>query len=230
MKKLKKILVVDDDRTVCDLLKIHLEKEDYDVIIADDGNEAMLKFNTLRPEMIILEVNITGIDGWQLCREIRKIGPTPVIFLTEKSEIFDKILAFELGADDYIIKPFDVREVVARIRAIARRAQAQMAKLSFDEITLHNLYINLTRYIVKINGKIVNMAPKELELLYFFASNPNRVYTRNQLLDEIWGVDYYGDFRTVDVHIKRLRAKLKGVSDKWKLATVWGVGYKFECE
>ena len=230
MINVKKILIVDDDKNICELLKKHLEKEGYGVIISDNGDEALVKIQALVPDMILLDVMISGMDGWQLCREIRKNYTTPVIFITAKSEIFDKLLGFELGADDYITKPFDVREVVARIKAISNRIYQEAGKFAVKEISYENIQINLSEYTVRIKNKIIDMPPKELELLYFMASNPNRVYTRDQLLDEVWGFDYYGDSRTVDVHIKRIRKKLEGVSDKWRFATVWGVGYKFESD
>ncbi len=227
---MKKILIVDDDKNICDLLRKHLEKEGYTVIISDNGDEALVKIHALKPDMILLDVMLPGTDGWQICREIRKTSTTPVIFITSKSEIFDKLLGFELGADDYITKPFDAREVVARVKAVSGRACREKTKFVSKAISFENLDINLSEYRVKINEKHVDMPPKELELLYFMASNANRVYTRDQLLDEVWGFDYYGDSRTVDVHIKRLRKKLEGVSDKWRFTTVWGVGYKFESE
>ncbi len=227
---MKKILIVDDDKNTCELLKQHLEKEGNNVIISVDGDEALVKFQALKPDMILLEVLISGTDGWQVCREIRKTSNTPIIFITSKTEIFDKILGFELGGDDYITKPFDVREVVARVKAVAKRACNEKTKFVAKELFYDNMQINLTQYMVKINGENVSMPPKELELLYFLASNPNRVYTRDQLLDEVWGFEYYGDSRTIDVHIKRLRSKLNGVSDKWGIVTVWGRGYRFESD
>lgn len=227
---MKKILIVDDDKNICDLLKKHLEKEGYTVIISDDGDEALVKIRALKPDMILLDVTISGMDGWQVCREIRKSHSMPVIFITAKSEIFDKLLGFELGADDYIVKPFDAREVVARVKAVAKRSCKEKTKFVSKEISFENIHINLSEYRVRINDELIDMPPRELELLYFMASHANRVYTRDQLLDEIWGFDYYGDSRTVDVHIKRLRKKLEGVSDKWGLTTVWGVGYKFESD
>ncbi len=227
---MKKILIVDDDKNICEHLKLNLEKEGYSVIISHDGNEAMVKYQALNPDMVLLEVLIPGMDGWQVCREIRKNDNIPIIFITGKIEIFDKILGFELGADDYITKPFDVREVIARVKAVEKRACIEKSQFVTKEIFYDKLHINLTRYAVKIDGKNVDMPPKELELLYFLASNPNRVYTRDQLLDEVWGFEYYGDSRTIDVHIKRLRSKLNGVSDKWNIVTVWGRGYRFESE
>ncbi len=227
---MKKILIVDDDKNICEHLKLNLEKEGYSVVVSQDGNEAMVKYQALKPDMVLIEVLVPGIDGWQVCREIRKTDSAPIIFITGKTEIFDKLLGFELGADDYITKPFDIREVIARVKTVEKRACIEKPHFVTKEIFYDKLHINLTRYAVKIDGKNVDMPPKELELLYFLASNPNRVYTRDQLLDEVWGFEYYGDSRTIDVHIKRLREKLEGVSDKWGLSTVWGVGYKFESE
>jgi len=228
VKKLKKILIVDDDKNVCEYLRRNFEKEGFKVIISNNGNEAMIKFHALRPEMVMLDVLLTGMDGWQVCREIRKISRIPIIFITSKSDIFDMMLGFEIGADDYILKPFDVREVIARVRAIQRRIAVEKPKFTTKEIFYENIHINLTDYTVKINGDVVDIPPKEIELLYYMASNPNRVFTRDQLLDSVWGVDFYGETRTVDVHIKKLRQKLEGASDKWNLTTVWGVGYKFQ--
>lgn len=224
----EKVLIVDDDKNICDLLRVYLEKEGFSTIIANDGNEALLKFNTLNPDMILLDVMIPGLDGWQVCQEIRKISDTPIIMLTAKSEVTDKILGLGLGADDYIIKPFNTREVVARIKAVTRRSSKTNVVPEIKEVNFDKLSINLTRYVLKVDGKLIDAPPKEIELLYYMASRPNDVFTRNQLLDNVWGVDYYGDSRTVDVHIKRLRAKLGNVSDQWSLKTVWGVGYKFE--
>lgn len=223
-----KVLIVDDDKNICDLLRVYLEKEGYSTIIANDGNEALLKFNTLNPDMILLDVMIPGLDGWQVCQEIRKTSDTPIIMLTAKSEVTDKILGLGLGADDYIIKPFNTREVVARIKAVTRRSSKTNIVPEIKEVNFDKLSINLTRYVLKVDGKLIDAPPKEIELLYYMASRPNDVFTRNQLLDSVWGVDYYGDSRTVDVHIKRLRAKLGNVSNQWNLKTVWGVGYKFE--
>lgn len=225
-----KILIVDDDKNICDLLRIYLEKEGYSTIISYNGEEAMVKFNALNPNIVLLDIMLPGMDGWQICREIRKISPVPILILTAKGEVFDKVLGLELGADDYIVKPFDTKEVLARIKAVTRRTSLMPSGNDNKELFYDNLHINLSRYVLKVKGKVVDTPPKELELLFFLASNPNRVYTRDQLLDEVWGFEYYGDSRTIDVHIKRLRAKLEGVSDKWTLKTVWGVGYKFECD
>ncbi len=225
---LGKILVVDDDKNICELLRLYLEKEGYGVILSHDGEEAVVKFNALNPDMVLLDIMLPGLDGWQVCREIRKKSNVPIIMLTAKGETFDKVLGLELGADDYVVKPFDTKEVIARIKAVLRRIGQSNNQEEVKEVTFENLHINMTRYELKVNGKVVEAPPKELELLFHLASNPNRVYTRDQLLDEVWGFEYYGDSRTIDVHVKRLREKLEGVSDKWALKTVWGVGYKFE--
>ena len=222
-----KILIADDDTNICELLRLYIEKEGFEVEIAHDGKEAMELFEKSDPALIMLDIMMPELDGWQVCREIRKKSQCPIIMLTAKGEVFDKVLGLELGADDYIVKPFETKEVVARIRAVLRRSGmtdgGQVKEVKYDKLS-----INLTNYELKVDGKQIDTPPKELELIYHLASNPNRVLTRNQLLDEVWGFDYYGDSRTVDVHIKRLREKLEGVSDKWSLKTVWGVGYKFE--
>lgn len=225
---LEKVLIVDDDKNICDLLRVYLEKEGYSTIISNEGNEAMVKFNSLNPDIVLLDIMLPGMDGWQICKEIRKASDTPIIMLTAKSEIFDKVLGLELGADDYIVKPFDTKEVLARIKAVARRSGKLPKPVEMQEVHYDKLSINLTRYVLKTGGKVIDAPPKEIELLFYLASNPNRVFTRDQLLDEIWGFDYYGDSRTIDVHIKRLRGKLCGISKQWDLTTVWGVGYKFE--
>lgn len=225
---LEKVLIVDDDKNICDLLRVYLEKEGYSTIISNEGNEAMVKFNSLNPDIVLLDIMLPGMDGWQICKEIRKASDTPIIMLTTKSEIFDKVLGLELGADDYIVKPFDTKEVLARIKAVARRSGKLPKPVEMQEVHYDKLSINLTRYVLKAGGKVIDAPPKEIELLFYLASNPNRVFTRDQLLDEIWGFDYYGDSRTIDVHIKRLRGKLCGISKQWDLTTVWGVGYKFE--
>lgn len=222
-----KILIVDDDENICELLRLYLEKDGFSTIVANDGKQAV-EFNTKHsPDLILLDIMLPLLDGWQVCREIRKNSDIPIIMLTAKGETFDKILGLELGADDYISKPFDTKEVVARIKAVLRRtdkkSEPAQKKVSFDK-----LIINLTNYELIVNGVQIDTPPKELELIYHLANNPNRVYTRDQLLDEVWGFDYYGDSRTVDVHVKRLREKLEGTSDEWSLKTVWGVGYKFE--
>ena len=224
-----KILIVDDDVNICELLRLYLEKDGFDAEVITDGITALNTFDSVEPDLILLDIMLPGVDGWQICREIRKTSQVPIIMLTAKGETFDKVLGLELGADDYITKPFETKEVVARIKAVLRRSGTQTAvpelpkEVSFDKLT-----INLTNYELKVNGNPIDTPPKELELIFHLASNPNRVYTRDQLLDEVWGFEYYGDSRTVDVHVKRLREKLEGVSDKWELKTVWGVGYKFE--
>ncbi len=226
----EKILVVDDDTNICELLRLYLEKEGYVVKIVNDGVSAINAFKQENPDLTLLDIMIPKLDGWQVCREIRKFSDKPIIMLTAKGETFDKVLGLELGADDYVTKPFDTKEVVARIKAVLRRTAPAPASDTSDvkEVNYDKLSINLTNYEMKVNGVSVDTPPKELELIYHLASNPNRVFTRDQLLDEVWGFDYYGDSRTVDVHIKRLREKLEGVSDKWELKTVWSVGYKFE--
>lgn len=225
-----KILVVDDDLNICELLKLYLENDGYTVFIANDGQEAVNTFLGKTPDLVLLDIMLPKMDGWQVCREIRKTSSAPIIMLTAKGETFDKVLGLELGADDYVVKPFDAKEVMARVKAVLRRTKGETEnKESEKKVVIYdNLEINITNYEMKVKGVAVDTPPKELELIYHFASNPNRVYTRDQLLDEVWGFDYYGDSRTVDVHVKRLREKLEGVSDKWTLKTVWGVGYKFE--
>ena len=227
---LDKVLIVDDDKNICDLLRLYLEKEGYSVILSHDGEEAVVKFNALKPDIVLLDVMLPGLDGWQVCREIRKKSNIPILMITAKSDTFDKVLGLELGADDYIVKPFDSKEVIARIKAVVRRTGQSPAEMEVREVRYDKLSVNMTRYELKVDGKVVDAPPKELELLFYLASNPNRVYTRDQLLDEVWGFEYYGDSRTIDVHIKRLREKLEGVSDKWELKTVWGVVYKFETD
>ena len=224
----EKILVVDDDTNICELLRLYLEKEGYVVRIVNDGVSAINAFKQENPDLTLLDIMIPKLDGWQVCREIRKFSDKPIIMLTAKGETFDKVLGLELGADDYVTKPFDTKEVVARIKAVLRRTAPASDTSDVKEVNYDKLSINLTNYEMKVNGVSVDTPPKELELIYHLASNPNRVFTRDQLLDEVWGFDYYGDSRTVDVHIKRLREKLEGVSDKWELKTVWSVGYKFE--
>ena len=226
----EKILVVDDDTNICELLRLYLTKEGYQVTVANDGEEGLEKFNQVKPDMVLLDVMMPKMDGLEVCRRIRKLGNTPVMMLTAKGETFDKVLGLELGADDYVVKPFDAKEVVARVKAVLRRTQGKNdnAEESKKVVTYDKLEINIANYELKVNGVQIDTPPKELELIYHFASNPNRVFTRDQLLDEVWGFEFYGDSRTVDVHVKRLREKLEGVSDKWELKTVWGVGYKFE--
>ena len=225
----KRILCIDDDTNICDLLKMYLTKEGFEVDVANDGIQGMDVFRARTPDLILLDIMMPNMDGWQVCKEVRKVSGVPIIMVTAKGETIDKVLGLELGADDFIVKPFDMNEVVARIKAVLRRSSQQGSGqpevLRFDRVE-----ISLQRYELKIDGKTVDLPPKELELMYFLASNRNRVFTRDQLLDKVWGYDYLGDSRTVDVHIKRLREKLEGVSDKWSLKTVWGVGYKFEVE
>ncbi len=226
----QKILIVDDDNNIAELISLYLTKECFETRIVNDGEQALKEFSVFQPDLILLDLMLPGIDGYQVCREIRHTSDVPIIMLSAKGETFDKVLGLELGADDYIVKPFDTKEVVARIKAIARRVSAAPAETEVREVRYDKLSVNMTRYELRVNGKVVDTPPKELELLFYLASNPNRVYTRDQLLDEVWGFEYYGDSRTIDVHIKRLREKLEGVSDKWSLKTVWGVGYKFESE
>lgn len=223
-----KVLVVDDDINIVKLIKLYLEKEGYEVITSHNGREALELFKREKPSIIILDIMMPEMDGNQVCREIRKTSDVPVIMLTARGETFDKVLSLELGADDYMVKPFETKELVARIKAILRRSEAKGGSGSEESISFDKLEVSLTNYELKIDGRILEIPPKELELLYFLASNPNRVFTREQLLEEVWGFDYFGDSRTVDVHIKRLREKLEGVDANWQLKTVWGVGYKFE--
>ena len=225
-----KILVVDDDLHICELLKLYLENENYTVYVANDGQSAVDIFAAKAPDLVLLDIMLPKMDGWQVCREIRKSSSVPIIMLSAKGETFDKVLGLELGADDYVTKPFEAKEVMARIKAVLRRTKGDgdSRKKKKKTVIYDKLEINIVNYELKVNGVAVDTPPKELELIYHFASNPNRVYTRDQLLDEVWGFDYYGDSRTVDVHVKRLREKLEGVSEQWALKTVWGVGYKFE--
>ncbi len=222
-----KILIVDDESNIVELIRLYLEKEGFFTVSAKNGTEALAKFRSENPDLIILDIMIPEPDGWQVCREIRRSSNVPIIMLTAKSETFDKVLGLELGADDYLTKPFEAKELVARVKAVLRRTETKEGEQK-KVITFENLSINIDNYELEINGKLVDVPPKELELLYFLASNPNRVYTREQLLEEVWGFDYFGDSRTVDVHIKRLREKLESVEGNWHLKTVWGVGYKFE--
>ena len=222
-----KIMVVDDDANICELLRLYLEKEGFDPVIAPNGVKALELFDSEKPDLILLDVMMPQLDGWQVCREIRKKSQCPIIMLTAKGEVFDKVLGLELGADDYVVKPFEAKEVIARVKAVLRRSGVQNQKKA-KEVSYDGLYINMENYELRVRGKQIDTPPKEMELIYHLASNPNRVYTRDQLLDEVWGFEYYGDSRTVDVHVKRLREKLDGVSDQWTLKTVWGVGYKFE--
>ena len=221
----KKILIVEDEANIRELLRLYLEREGYTVLEAENGVEGIKKWKSDKPDMLLLDVMMPVMDGWAVCKEIRAESDVPVIMLTAKGETADRVSGLEMGADDYIVKPLEMPEVIARVRAVFRRMAPDDApeKLSFD-----NLVIDKQAYDLVIKGKRVDAPPKEIELLYFLASSPNRVFTRAQLLDDVWGFDYFGDTRTVDVHVKRLREKLEGVSDKWELKTVWGVGYKFE--
>ncbi|MBC5658481.1 response regulator transcription factor [Anaerosacchariphilus sp. NSJ-68] len=226
----QKILIVDDDANIAELISLYLTKECYETMIVNDGEEALRVFDSFQPGLILLDLMLPGIDGYQVCREIRAKSATPIIMLSAKGEVFDKVLGLELGADDYIIKPFDSKELVARVKAVLRRYQpvrAETANPSAKIVEYPDLIINQTNYSVLYQGHPVDMPPKELELLYFLASSPNQVFTREQLLDHIWGYEYIGDTRTVDVHIKRLREKIKD-HPSWSLSTVWGIGYKFE--
>ena len=222
-----RVMVVDDDNNICEYLRLYLEKEGFNVGIYHDGKSAVDNFQKFDPAIILLDVMMPNMDGWQVCREIRKQSQVPIIMITAKGETFDKVLGLELGADDYVVKPFEAKEVIARIKAVLRRSGYNDSE-AVKKVEFPNLIINLTNYEMIVNGKVVDTPPKELELIYHLASNPNKVYTRDQLLDEVWGFEYYGDSRTVDVHVKRLREKLEGVSESWSLKTVWRVGYKFE--
>ena len=227
----QRILVVDDDRNICEIIRLYLEKEGFEVLIAYDGQQALEIFKEKTPSVVVLDVMMPKMDGFQVCREIRRVSSIPVIMLTAKGETFDKVLGLELGADDYMIKPFDSKELVARVKAVLRRYQAPVSEApeapKGDIVEYNNLIINLTNYSVTYKGNIIEMPPKEIELLYFLAKSPNQVFTREQLLDNIWGYEYIGDTRTVDVHIKRIREKIHD-DEKWALSTVWGIGYKFE--
>ncbi|MBQ4052443.1 MAG: response regulator transcription factor [Clostridia bacterium] len=224
---MSRILVVDDEKNICELLTLYLVKDGYSVETAGDGEEALQKFNSFDPDLILLDIMLPKKDGWQVCREVRQVSNVPIIMLSAKGETFDKVLGLELGADDYVTKPFDSKEVMARVKTVLRRA-GNGPEETRQEVEYQNLFVSLTNYKLVVNGKQVDAPPKEIELLYHLAKNPNRVFTRDQLLDEIWGFKYFGDSRTVDVHIKRIREKLEGVSDRWAIRTVWGIGYKFE--
>ena len=226
----QKILIVDDDENIAELLSLYLTKECFDTKMVYNGEDALREHDTWHPNLILLDLMLPGIDGYQVCREIRAKAATPIIMLSAKGEVFDKVLGLEMGADDYMMKPFDPKEMIARVRAVLRRYQAARPETPTEKIKcveFDRLTINLTNYSVVCDGVSIDMPPKELELLYFLASSPNQVFTRDQLLDKIWGYDYIGDTRTVDVHIKRLREKIKD-HDSWRLSTVWGIGYKFE--
>ena len=222
------VLIVEDDRNIQELLQLYLEKEGYAVTVASDGGQGLAKFRSIKPDLVLLDVMMPVMDGWAVCKAIRADSQTPIIMLTAKGETDDKVSGLKSGADDYVTKPFEMKELLARVEAVLRRTgnaptQDPARRLTFDKMT-----IDMDAFELIIDGKKVDTPPKEMELLFYLASSPNRVYTRNQLLDEVWGFDYFGDSRTVDVHVKRLREKLEGVSEKWNLKTVWGVGYKFE--
>ena len=222
------VLIVEDDKNIQSLLQMYLEKEGYAVTVADDGGEGMVKFHAIKPDLVLLDVMMPVMDGWTVCKMIRAEAQTPIIMLTAKSETDDKVTGLRYGADDYITKPFEMKEVLARIEAVLRRADRSCPEEKARRLSFDNLIIDMDAFELTVAGKKIDTPPKEMELLFYLASSPNRVYTRNQLLDEVWGFDYFGDSRTVDVHVKRLREKLEGVSDHWSLKTVWGVGYKFE--
>ena len=223
----RKVLIVEDDSNIAELLQLYLEKEGFEAAVAADGGKGVELFRSFQPDLVLLDIMLPVMDGWSVCRKIREESKAPIIMLTAKGETGDKVSGLEMGADDYIVKPFEMKEVLARIHAVLRRfggeEESGERRLTFDKLS-----INLDSYELTVDGKRVDTPPKELELLYHLAASPNRVFTRNQLLDEVWGFDYFGDSRTVDVHIKRLREKLEGASDAWCLKTVWGVGYKFE--
>lgn len=223
----KKVLVIEDDSNIAELLRLYLEKDGFEVFITDNGGKGVSEFERLKPDLVLLDIMLPVLDGWDVCREIRNKSKVPIIMLTAKGETFDKVSGLEMGADDYIVKPFEVKELLARIHAVLRRFETDDVKES-KKLVFDKLIINMDSFELIVDGKKVDAPPKEMELLYHLAATPNRVYTRNQLLDEVWGFDYFGDSRTVDVHIKRLREKLENLSEKWTLKTVWGVGYKFE--
>lgn len=225
-----KVLIVDDEANICELIRLYVEKEGYSAIIATDGAKAVEKFTEEKPDIVLLDIMLPVKDGWQVCREIRAVSDTPIIMLTAKGETFDKVLGLELGADDYIVKPFEPKELIARMKAVLRRTETRPApqQESSGELVFDGLRISRETYEIYLDGKKIEMPPKEFELLYFLAKNKNKVYTRDQLLDEIWGYEFFGDSRTVDVHIKRIREKIESEGKNWQLKTVWGVGYKFE--
>ena len=222
------VLIVEDDHNIAELLQMYLEKEGYSVTVAGDGGQGLAKFRNIQPDLVLLDIMMPIMDGWAVCRAIRSESQVPVIMLTAKGETEDKITGLRYGADDYITKPFEMREVLARIEAVLRRSSGVVPEKRVRRVSYDKLIIDMDAFELVVDGKKVDTPPKEMELLFYLASSPNRVYTRNQLLDEVWGFDYFGDSRTVDVHIKRLREKLEGISDSWSLKTVWGVGYKFE--
>lgn len=222
----RKVLIAEDDTNIAELLNLYLKKEGYDTVLASDGGKAIELFRSFRPDLVLLDIMLPVMDGWAVCGKIRETDKTPIIMITAKGETGDKVTGLEMGADDYLVKPFEMKELLARIHAVLRRTgedEPRAKRLGFE-----NLVINLESYELEVCGKRMDAPPKELELLFHLAASPNRVFTRNQLLDEVWGFDYFGDSRTVDVHIKRLREKLEGISEQWSLKTVWGVGYKFE--
>lgn len=223
----KTILIIEDDSNIAELLRLYLEKENYTAVVASDGGLGVEKFRSVHPDLVLLDLMLPVLDGWSVLRTIRQESQVPVIMLTARGETIDKVSGLKMGADDYITKPFETKEVLARIEAVLRRANTEESQPS-KRLTFDKLVIDLDAFELVVDGKKVDTPPKEMELLYHLAATPNRVYTRNQLLDEVWGFDYFGDSRTVDVHVKRLREKLEGVSDQWCLKTVWGVGYKFE--
>ena len=224
----KKVLVVEDDVNIAELLRLYMEKDGFEVYLAADGGKGLTEFERVSPDLVLLDIMLPVIDGWGVCREIRASSKTPIIMLTAKGETDDKVTGLKSGADDYITKPFEMKEVLARIEAVLRRSTGVSAEKKARRLVFDKLIIDMDAFELTVNGKKVDTPPKEMELLFYLASSPNRVYTRNQLLDEVWGFDYFGDSRTVDVHVKRLREKLEGVSESWSLKTVWGVGYKFE--
>lgn len=223
-----KALVIEDDSNIADLLRLYLEKDGFEVLLAYDGGAGVRMAAEHEPKLILLDIMLPVLDGWQVCRKIRETSKVPIIMLTAKGEIFDKVSGLEMGADDYVVKPFEVKELLARIHAVLRRTETEIESVAEKKLCFDKLIINLDSYELIVDGKKVDTPPKEMELIFHLAATPNRVYTRNQLLDEVWGFDYFGDSRTVDVHVKRLREKLEGVSEAWTLKTVWGVGYKFE--
>ena len=224
------VLIVEDDRNIQELLQLYLEKEGYAVTVAGDGGQGLVKFRAIHPDIVLLDVMMPVMDGWSVCKAIREESATPIIMLTAKGELDDKVTGLRSGADDYVTKPFEMKELLARIEAVLRRSEGLSTEKKVRRLVFDRLVIDMDAFELLVNGKKVDTPPKEMELLFYLASSPNRVYTRNQLLDEVWGYDYFGDSRTVDVHIKRLREKLENVSDRWTLKTVWGVGYKFEVQ
>ena len=228
MKNIPTILIADDDANICELVRLYLEKEGFQTIVCFNGERALEIFREGSVDLAILDIMMPTLDGVSVCREIRKESKMPIIMLTAKGETFDKVLCLELGADDYVVKPFEGKELVARVKAVLRRSGSEEKKEETKVVSYENITVNLTNYELVLNGNSMDIPPKELELLYYLASHPNRVFTREQLLEDVWGFDYYGDSRTVDVHVKRLREKIEGISDLWQLKTVWSVGYKFE--